>query len=112
MDLQHLQKHRKKYLAIYFALLLCTVITVAISYLHMSVVPAIVLALTVASVKGGLVAYYFMHLSDEKSIIYKALILTAVLLIPLLMLPILTSSNKIVPPGHSDDHALRYDYVP
>jgi cytochrome c oxidase subunit 4 len=70
-----------------------TVITVAISYLHLSVPIAVAVALFVAIVKGSLVAGYFMHLVSEKKLIYAVLVLTIVFFAVLLALPVLTHSN-------------------
>ena len=98
MDVLHAQdirKHVRVYVTVFVALLTLTVITVTISYLNLSVVPAIVVALIIASVKGSLVASYFMHLISEKKLIYSALILTVVFFIALIFLPILAMSDRI-----------------
>ena len=50
-------------------------------------------ALFVATVKGSLVACYFMHLISEKKLIYAVLALTVAFFIALLALPVLTHSN-------------------
>lgn len=63
---------------VFAALAALTVITVAVAYLHLSIVPALIVALFIACVKGGLVAAYFMHLVSEKKVIYAILILTVV----------------------------------
>ena len=46
-----------------------TIVTVAISRFHLSVPIAVTVALFVATVKGSLVACYFMHLISEKKLI-------------------------------------------
>jgi cytochrome c oxidase subunit IV len=48
----------------------------------------VVLALGVASVKGALVASYFMHLIDEKITIYWTLLITAAMFLILMLLPL------------------------
>jgi caa(3)-type oxidase subunit IV len=53
-----------------------TIVTVSISYLHLSTPAAIALGLFVAITKGSLVALVFMHLIDERKIIYYTLALT------------------------------------
>ena len=53
-----------------------TIVTVAISRLHLSVPIAVTVALFVAIIKGSLVACYFMHLISEKKLIYAVLALT------------------------------------
>jgi cytochrome c oxidase subunit IV len=49
-----------------------------------------VLALIVASIKGSLVACYFMHLIDEKITIYWTLIATLVAFLILIFVPLST----------------------
>ena len=68
-------------------------ITVAISYLDLPVPMAVAVALLVASVKGALVACYFMHLIAERKLIYAVLLVTAAMFIPLLLLPVFTQRN-------------------
>ena len=51
------------------------------------------IALLVATIKGSLVACYFMHLISEKKLIYAVLALTAVFFIALLALPVVTQHN-------------------
>jgi len=54
---------------------------------------AVSVALLVATVKGSLVACYFMHLISEKKLIYAVLALTVVFFIALLALPVVTVHN-------------------
>jgi caa(3)-type oxidase subunit IV len=54
---------------------------------------AVTVALLVATVKGGLVACYFMHLISEKKLILAVLALTAAFFVVLLALPSLTHNN-------------------
>ena len=70
-----------------------TIITVAVSYLHLPVPLAVTVALFVATVKGALVAGYFMHLISEKKLIIAVLALTVAFFVVLLALPVLTHSN-------------------
>ena len=51
------------------------------------------MALLVATIKGSLVACYFMHLISEKKLILAVLVLTAVFFVALLALPVLTHSD-------------------
>jgi len=85
---EEVQNSIKKYLAVGFVLLLLTAVTVMISYLDLAVVPSIILALIVATVKGSLVAAVFMHLIDEKQLIYWALLLTVFFFVVLMFLPV------------------------
>ena len=88
-----IDKHVKVYISVFVALMVLTVITVAISYLDLSVPMAVTVALVVATIKGGLVAGYFMHLVSEKKLIYAVLAVTVAFFVVLLALPVLTHSN-------------------
>jgi cytochrome c oxidase subunit IV len=73
------------YLMVFGALLVLTVATVGVSYLHLPEVPAIVVGLAIAVTKAALVAVYFMHLKSERPMIYWPLGLTAFLFVGLLV---------------------------
>ena len=88
-----IDKHVRVYITVFVALMVLTVITVAISRLHLSVPIAVAVALFVAIIKGSLVAGYFMHLVSEKKLIYAVLVLTAVFFVVLLALPVFTVSD-------------------
>jgi cytochrome c oxidase subunit 4 len=88
-----IDRHVRVYITVFVALMVLTVVTVAISYLHLSVPIAVTVALVVATIKGTLVACYFMHLISEKKLIYAVLILTIAFFIPLLALPVITHFN-------------------
>ena len=88
-----IDRHVKVYISVFVALMVLTVITVAISRLHLSVPVAVTVALLVATIKGSLVACYFMHLISEKKLIYAVLGLTVVFFVALLSLPVFTHAN-------------------
>ena len=88
-----IDKHVRVYITVFVALMALTIITVGVSYLHLSVPVAVTVALLVATIKGSLVACYFMHLISEKKLIYAVLALTVVFFIALLALPAVTHSN-------------------
>jgi cytochrome c oxidase subunit IV len=88
-----IDRHVRIYITVFVALMVLTVITVAISRLHLSVPIAVTVALLVATIKGALVACYFMHLISEKKLIYAVLVLTAVFFAALLALPVVTHSD-------------------
>ena len=88
-----IDRHVRVYITVFVALLALTVITVAVSYVHLPLPMAIGVALLVATVKGSLVACYFMHLISEKKLIYAVLVLTVVFFAALLALPALTVSG-------------------
>ena len=81
------------YITVFVALMALTIITVAISRVHLPVPIAVTVALVVALIKGSLVACYFMHLISEKKLILAVLGLTAAFFVVLLALPVLTHSN-------------------
>ncbi len=72
-----LHREVRRYLIVFGCLLVGTILTVAAYYLHLSnVVATVVVALFIASVKGMLVAGYFMHLISERKMIYGILAAT------------------------------------
>jgi len=85
-----IDRHVKVYITVFVALMVLTIVTVAISRLHLSVPIAVTVALLVAIIKGSLVACYFMHLISEKKLIYAVLALTVAFFAVLLALPVLT----------------------
>ena len=76
------------YLKVFGALMVLTLITVAISKVHLPRPQAIALGVFVACVKASLVAAVFMHLWGENKLIHKLLWLTvagaAILVIPMI----------------------------
>src|SRR5687768_7090584 len=88
-----IDKHVRVYIIVFVALMALTLVTVAVSYLHLPPAMAITVALFVATIKGSLVACYFMHLISEKRLIYAVLVITAIKFIALLALPVVTHSN-------------------
>ncbi len=82
---EQLKKDIRVYLAIFGALLVGTVLTVWLYYIHIpNVKVTIAIALLVASVKSFLVAGYFMHLLSEKKVIYATLAATTFFFIALM----------------------------
>jgi cytochrome c oxidase subunit IV len=88
-----IDRHVRVYITVFVALMALTVVTVAISYLHLPTAMAITVALLVATIKGALVACYFMHLISERKLILAVLVLTIVFFVALLALPVVTHSN-------------------
>jgi cytochrome c oxidase subunit 4 len=88
-----IDKHVRIYITVFVALMVLTIVTVAISRLHLPVHVAVSIALLVATIKGSLVACYFMHLISEKKLILAVLLLTAVFFAALLALPAVTHYN-------------------
>ena len=90
-----IKKSVKTYYTIFGALMVFTVTTVAVSYLHLPIALAVVVALVVATLKGSLVAMFFMHLLHERKVIYWALMLTVVFFVALMFIPLLTNLDRI-----------------
>jgi cytochrome c oxidase subunit 4 len=88
-----IDRHVRVYITVFVTLMVLTIVTVAIARLHLPVPMAITVALIVATIKGALVAGYFMHLVSEQKLIYAVLALTVAFFIVLLALPVLTHSN-------------------
>ena len=91
--LAEIDKHVRVYIIVFVALMALTIVTVAVSYLHLPPAMAIAVALFVATIKGSLVACYFMHLISEKKLIIAVLALTVVFFVALIALPVMTHSN-------------------
>ena len=69
---EEIQKHVKTYMTVGAILFVCTVLTVVVA----KITPSIIVGLGIASFKAGLVAFIFMHLNHERSMIYKILVFT------------------------------------
>ena len=99
---EDIRKHVRTYMMVFGALMALTVVTVAVSYLHLPVAMAIVVALIVATVKGSLVALFFMHLIDERKLVYYVLALTVIFFIFLMFIPLATNLDTIHLTGRMD----------
>ena len=76
-DAQHVRKDVIKYLLVFLALLVGTILTVGMYYVHIqSVATTIAIALFIATVKAALVAGFFMHLISERKAVYSILLAT------------------------------------
>ena len=107
-DPQAIRKQVRGYLMVFGALAVLTVVTVLVSYLDVSVGAAVTIALLIATVKGSLVALFFMHLSHEKKAIYWVLMLTALFFLFLIFIPIGTFADHTGTdnqPAPVNDHA-------
>ena len=86
--------HIKTYVGVFVALLVGTIVTVSLYYVHFeSMAVTITIALIIASIKAFLVAGYFMHLLTEKKMIYSVLAVTAIFFVALGALTLWSSSN-------------------
>jgi cytochrome c oxidase subunit IV len=71
-----IRKEIRRYLTVFGVLGVLTIVTVAISRMHLPTTQAIILGLAVATVKASLVAAFFMHLISERKLIYAVLVFT------------------------------------
>jgi cytochrome c oxidase subunit IV len=85
-DIHH---HVRAYIGVFVALMVLTIITVGISYMHLAVALAVTVALVVATIKGSMVAAYFMHLKSERPAIFWILLLTVIFWVHLMFIPVL-----------------------
>jgi cytochrome c oxidase subunit IV len=102
----------KKYMLVFGALLVLTLVTVGISKLHMERGPAIALGLAVALVKAGLVGAFFMHLWGEKKLIHQALWVTGFLALGLIVVIIdssLLAPRITMPVSVKDQHPVAHE---
>ena len=92
---QHIANYRK----VFIFLLIGTALTVIASYLELnvqnSIAGGIFIGLTIAVIKGYLVAANFMHLNSERKMIYWILLLTVFFLAILLFIPVLWNVNNM-----------------
>ena len=90
-----IDKHVRTYILVFVSLMVLTLVTVAVWRIHLPIHQAIAVALLIATIKGSLVACYFMHLISEKKLILWVLLLTVVFFFALLLLPISTIADRI-----------------
>lgn len=77
--IQAIERERKRYLVVYAVLILGTILTVAMYYVHFDEVWQMVsVALLIAAVKAAFVASIFMHLWHGQRDIYRILFFTGV----------------------------------
>ena len=91
-----ISKHIKTYFMIFGALMVLTIVTVGVSYLRLETHEAIIVALFIATIKGAMVALFFMHLNHERKLIYWVLMLTVAFFAVLMLVPLSTNLDKIV----------------
>jgi cytochrome c oxidase subunit IV len=93
-DHHDIAAHVKTYILVFVALLVGTLITVGMYFVHFeSMAVTIAVALFIASIKAFLVAGYFMHLLSEKKMIYSMLAITVVFFFALGALTIWSSND-------------------
>ena len=85
-NIEEMEKHIRIYLLVFLALAVLTAVTVWASYLHVAPAWHLTIALTIATVKGTLVAAFFMHLINEKKLITWLFLTTMILFVFLLVM--------------------------
>jgi len=90
---EEMLKHIKIYLVVFVALAVLTLVTVWAAYIHVAEWAHLTIALSIATVKAGLVVAFFMHLISEKKLIYSVCILTVFLFISMLTITVMSSST-------------------
>lgn len=94
IDLNHFQLEQKRFLTVYAVLIVGTVLTVAMYYVHFEEMwQTVAVALLIATVKGAFVAAVFMHLWHGERDIYRILLYTAVVVAALFGLSIFSIFN-------------------
>jgi cytochrome c oxidase subunit 4 len=90
-----------KYVLIWGVLMVLTVVTVLTGRMHLPTW-GLALALVIASVKGALVALYFMHLAEHKGanrLVFGTSMLFVVLLLSITLFDLGTRFRPALPPG-------------
>ena len=87
------------YVLIGALLLVLTVVTVWTSTFSFSIGVSVGIALIIATVKGSLVASYFMHLITENKLILIILFFTVIFFIALIFLPLSDTMNTVGSPN-------------
>ncbi len=91
---EEIHKERSRYIKVFIVLIIGTVLTVGASYIDLpNMAMTVALALFIASVKGFFVAGYFMHLMDEKKMVYGIMASTVFFAVSLMFLTIWAMSD-------------------
>ena len=94
--------HQARYLAVWVALLVFTVLTYALARVHLPGAWAVLVALTIAITKGTLVALFFMHLWEQAGanrLVFATSLVFVALLIGLVITDNATRFPLANPPG-------------
>ena len=98
-DMNH---HIRVYRKVFITLLILTGVTVAASYYDFGGIVwlAVGVGLLIAFIKGYLVAANFMHLNNEKKVIYMSLAMTVGFFIVLFFMPLLWHKDALKSPDN------------
>ena len=86
--------HVGRYLVVWAALMALTALTWGLSTVHVHGLAGVALALGIATVKGALVALFFMHLWDQKGPNRLVLVTSLVFVALLVALPLLDNATR------------------
>lgn len=93
---EEIRAHIGGYIKIGIALFVLTAVTVGVSYIEFnSVFLTVFVGLLIATIKGALVACYFMHLIEEEKLIYWVLAITVVFFAVLMAVPYMTDFDSV-----------------
>ena len=92
---EDVKKHVKVYVMVFLALGVGTIFTVAASSLEVGVAVGIIIAMIIATIKGSLVAGFFMHLANEKKLVYTVLGITVVLFFAMIFITSSTIGDQV-----------------
>ena len=94
---EEIRKHQRLYLMIGAVLFVMTVVTVLMSYVHLgSHSLNILVGMIIAAFKSSLVILIFMHLNNERGIIYRFLLFTVIFALGLAFLTLFAYWDPIV----------------
>lgn len=94
----------KPYLYVFGALMVLTVLTVAVSHMPIPHKYTLAVGLTIATVKASLVALFFMHLKGERKLIWSLLGLCAIFVVVLFTLPWVDFQDNVALNRTQRDH--------
>ncbi len=94
--------HVGRYLLVWGGLMILTAVTWGLSSFHLPGGAGVAVALTIASVKGGLVALFFMHLYDQPGP-NRLVLLTSLVFVALLVLLTLLDNATRFPLANPPD---------
>src|ERR1700704_3434402 len=84
-----ISKHIKVYVGVFLALLLGTILTVSMYYIHFErMAVTVTIALFIATIKASLVAGFFMHLVSERKAVYAILLATVFFFVSMMYLTV------------------------
>jgi len=112
---QAAHSHVGRYLKVWLALMVLTAATWGLSRFHIPGAAGVAVALAIASVKGGLVALFFMHLYDQSgpnrlvlltSLVFVTLLIGLTILDNATRFPLANPPDSVTAPQHLRDAVL------